>query len=280
MARFIKLTESKSKPKTSIRRKTLKWAAAMIASMVAMPALGLNANAWNEVHSTMDDQTEYFDVDFILLFIYVLSLDGEDWIVHQVTGRRLRVGQHCCVQLPWRCRNSFVISNQPLQLGTRINPEDDVVVLRSSGVPGRKIARAQGPTIWPYDYEREPRYLGAGWATGRGELLTHRDEGPQFLTTYHDAEPRFLTDAWATEQAGLLTHRAEDHQFLAPYRDPNEQWLRTNVWMDPMDQNDWPGDAQLQARRRPHRAIDQGRARWDPESPELKRLPAEYERQR
>jgi hypothetical protein len=173
MARFFKLNKSKPEQIPSIRKSKMKLAAALIASVMALPALGLNTNAWDEVYSTTNIYTQFFDVDSILPFIYVLSLDGEHRVVRLVTGIIYQDGPYSCVQLPWRCRNSFAMSNQPLQLGTRINPEDDVVVLRRVYGPGPTIVRAatdRPPKDCRQD-AREPQFHV--YPPTRAEILIH-----------------------------------------------------------------------------------------------------------
>ncbi|MDR1253481.1 MAG: hypothetical protein LBJ95_00465 [Oscillospiraceae bacterium] len=149
------------------------------------------------MYSTTNIYTQFFDVDSILPFIYVLSLDGEHRVVRLVTGIIYQDGPYSCVQLPWRCRNSFAMSNQPLQLGTRINPEDDVVVLRRVYGPGPTIVRApahrasQPPAVTPNRHHEPATPSSLPWPTLHSTTDGERqifDTG-RYFTDIYELEP-------------------------------------------------------------------------------------------
>lgn len=138
MARFFKLTKSKSEQIPSVRRKTLKLAAALVASTVALPALSLTSHGYQETaqgYILGDDLRCGTDKQYP----YIYRLDGQDQVMEQViaTWHQLERGGYV-IKISRCCYNDFVLSSHELPTDYKLDPNDDTLVIRQSPIRARE----------------------------------------------------------------------------------------------------------------------------------------------
>jgi hypothetical protein len=135
MARFSKLNESKSAQKSSIRRKTLKWAAAMIASMVAMAPLGLTSHGAHEAAIAGADVKNYCAWVYLIQNFNYLYLVNHNGVVVKYVPETFQRNGDTLGLLAWKsCPFDYAVSKRPLELGYRLQHGDTVGIITQSRI--------------------------------------------------------------------------------------------------------------------------------------------------
>jgi hypothetical protein len=155
MARFFKLNKSKPEQIPSIRKSKMKLAAALIASMMALPALGLTAHGYTEIDAGVMNvpcnKTDWDGRPSVLTcttcawdnherypFTYALSQDGRNIVERRLTPlRNPYLDQHgrLLFLIPNGRRRTIVLTTHKVQLGVALNSIHNAVVVPWKGTP-------------------------------------------------------------------------------------------------------------------------------------------------
>jgi hypothetical protein len=175
MARFFKLTGSKSKPKTSVRRKTLKWAAAMIASMVALPALSTTPHAerWMSIHCAyVEGPNIWYALETETLYAYTVNEDCQICAPLILDWRRCygKTG----FTIPSASAWAIALTDTPLNIGYDITRDNSVWL-----IPLKVLPRQQRYTNSPQKRADLIKQGGQAALTGADRYRLSRTDSAQ-----------------------------------------------------------------------------------------------------